>query len=131
MRLSLGTAGAVALAFGVAMSSAAPLKVMVGKHGETHADLRLQNDVNDLMHRAVPVLVERAKGPAAIACEKMTRVDTVVTKMVTNDQWSETWTYVVCDTQIAIPIDFVPSPQGGTDFTLRSKDVVVGPAPKQ
>ena len=74
---------------------------------------------------------ERAAGQQAIACGHMVRVDTFVTKMVTNDKWSETWTYVVCDTQIAIPIDFVPSLQGGTDFTLRSKDVVVGPAPKQ
>jgi hypothetical protein len=125
----------VALALGCLLASAAMAaaaqKVVIGKHGQTHADPTLQNDVITLMHTAVPVLTQRLAGPAAIACGKMTRIDTVVTKMVTNDAWSETWTYVVCDTQIAIPIDFVPSPKGGTDFTLRTKDVVVGPAGKQ
>ena len=130
MRSKLRSAGAIALAIGLAGSAALAAKVVVGKHGQTHADPTLQNDVNNLMHNAVPSLVQSAAGPGAIACGKMTRVDTVVTKFVTNDRWSETWTYIVCQTQIAIPIDFVPSPQGGTDFTLRAKDIVVGPAPR-
>ena len=121
---------AVALGLCLAGSGAAAEKVVIGEHGHTHADPVLQNDVNNMMHSAVPVLVQRAAGQAAIACGKMVRIDTVVTKMIANSNWSETWTYIVCDTQIAIPIDFVPSPQGGTDFTLRTKDVVVGPAPK-
>jgi hypothetical protein len=126
---SPGVVAALALGLALTAASAAPYKVVLGKHGQTHADPRLQDDVNNLMHTAVPELVQRAAGPPAIACGKMVRVDTVVTKMVTNDEWSETWTYIVCNTKIAIPIDFVPSPRGGTDFTLRAKDVVVGPAP--
>ena len=122
---------AVALGLCLAGSGAAAEKVVIGKHGQTHADPVLQNDVNNMMHSAVPVLVQRAAGQTAIACGKMVRIDTVVTKMIANSNWSETWTYIVCDTQIAIPIDFVPSPKGGTDFTLRTKDVVVGPAGKQ
>ena len=130
MRILFPIAASMCLCLVASGTAAAETKVVIGKHGQTHADPVLQNDVNNMMHSAVPVLVQRAAGQAAIACGKMVRIDTVVTKMIANSNWSETWTYIVCDTQIAIPIDFVPSPQGGTDFTLRTRDIVVGPAPR-
>ena len=119
----------VALAFGLTQAAAAPFGAeIVGKHGLTHADLVLQNDVNNMMHTVVPVLVERATGDSkSIACGKMLRVDTVVAHMDNPNQWSEVWTYHVCQVQIAIPIDFVPDPHGGTNFTIRSENVKVGP----
>ena len=104
---------------------------IVGKHGFTHASPQLQTDVNTMMHSAVPILVRRATGSeAAIACGKMLRTDTVVTHMTSSQRWSETWTYTVCATEIAVPIDFKPDGKGGCYFTVREKDVVARPAAK-
>jgi hypothetical protein len=103
---------------------------IVGKHGMTHADATLLNDVNNMMHTAVPVLVERVtRDPKSIACGQMVRTDTIVTHMDNPNQWSEVWTYRVCDVQIAIPINFVPDPQGGTNFAIKSENVKVTPLP--
>jgi hypothetical protein len=115
--------GAGAAVFGAAIT---------GKHGLTHASVVLQNDVNAMMHNAVPILVRRATGSdKSIACGRMVRIDTIVTHMVSSSQWSETWTYQVCQTKISIPIDFVPDGKGGTYFTLRPKNETVVPSPAQ
>jgi hypothetical protein len=119
--VSLAPAGAGAGGFGAAIT---------GKHGLTHASAVLQNDVNAMMHNAVPTLVRRATGSGkSIACGRMVRIDTIVTHMDSSSQWSETWTYQVCQTRISIPIDFVPDGKGGTYFTLRPKNEVVAPSP--
>ena len=128
-------AGAAALALLAASlpqaaSAAAFGADIIGKHGFTHASQVLQNDVNVLMHNAVPVLVRRATGrDDSIACGKMLRTDTVVTHMDSSSKWSETWTYTVCATQIAIPIDFTPDGKGGAYFALRTHALKLGPAP--
>ena len=122
---------AVALVWLASPAIAAPFGAdIVGKHGMTHASLVLQNDVSTMMHNAVPVLVERATGnQQSIACGKMQRTDTVVTHMDNPQQWSETWTYQVCQTQIAIPIDFTPDGHGGANFGVKPQNVKVAPIP--
>jgi hypothetical protein len=122
-------ASAAALVWLISSAIAAPFGAdIVGKHGMTHSSLVLQNDVNNMMHNAVPILVERATGnQQSIACGKMLRTDTVVTHMDNSQQWSETWTYQVCQTQIAIPIDFTPDGHGGANFAVKTENVKVTP----
>jgi hypothetical protein len=124
-------ASAVALVWIASPANAAPFGAdIVGKHGMTHASLVLQNDVNNMMHNAVPILVERATGnPQSIACGKMLRTDTVVTHMDNAQQWSETWTYQICQTQIAIPINFTPDGHGGANFAIKVENVKTTPIP--
>jgi hypothetical protein len=120
-----------ALALLASTAHAAPFGAdIVGKHGMTHADALLLNDVNNLMHNAVPVLVERTThDPKSIACGQMVRTDTVVTHMDSPHQWSEIWTYRVCQVQIAIPLNFLPDPNGGTNFAIKADAVKVTPIP--
>jgi hypothetical protein len=124
-------ASAIALVWLMSPANAAPFGAdIVGKHGMTHASLVLQNDVSNMMHNAVPVLVERATGnQQSIACGKMLRTDTVVTHMDSSQQWSETWTYQVCQTQIAIPIDFTPDGHGGANFAIKAGNVKASAIP--
>lgn len=125
--LRLSATACAVLAFAVHAAAAEYGAPIAGKHGFTHTSPALQNDVNTMMHNAVPVLVMRALGQPAIACGRMDRIDTVVTQMVSPQQWSETWTYHICATKIAIPIDFRPDGHGGAYFTLRTKDDVIAP----
>ena len=125
------TASAAVTVLWMAATNAAPFGAdIVGKHGMTHASLVLQNDVNTMMHSAVPVLVVRTThNQQTIACGKMLRTDTLVTHMDSPQQWSETWTYQVCQTQIAIPIDFTPDGHGGANFAIEVQKVKASPLP--
>jgi len=103
-------------------------QIVLGAHHQTHADQTLQNDVLGMAHNAVPAITMHYAGQQAIACGRMELQDTVVTTMPASGAWRETWTWRVCDTMLSLPIDFKPSPQGGTDFTFAGREARVAKA---
>ena len=111
-----------------AHAAGATQQIVLGAHHQTHTTPTLLNDVDAMAHDAVPAITAHFAGQAAIACGRMERVDTLVNTMPANGAWRETWTWHICDTMLVVPIDFRPSPQGGTDFTFAGREAKVSKA---
>jgi hypothetical protein len=105
-------------------------RALIGVPGYTLTNEVLRADVIRVARLSVPTLVKRKTGDeGAGECKQTDFLDAMITAIGNggpgNRTWSEIWTFQVCERTVHVPIRFEPASQGGANFTLSDKGMIV------